>query len=272
MKWIIVFSLLIIHATASGKPNDSEKPLHRGERAWNIPGVMDPCMYKYCSSGACWHGKCIDYEKDETPTKETPTKDGEGGYKSLSCGKPCRKGKGKIERCPKGQRCRFSKDRCHMTCEADPREISSEDSRPARCGLELDIGSGSGKDRPRYFYSKATKQCEEFTYKGYEGNANNFKRKIYCESMCQDCVTIRQKCCNDRKPCKIPNCSKPLCTKKDHDEEFEDANGAEGNGNASESGEDCVEKRQPCCTCQGEGGLCCRNIQCTKPLCKKADE
>ena len=23
-----------------GKPNDSEKPLHRGERAWNIPGVM----------------------------------------------------------------------------------------------------------------------------------------------------------------------------------------------------------------------------------------
>ena len=36
--------------------------------------------------------------------------------------------------------------------------------------------------------------------------------------------------------------------------------------------EDCVEKRQPCCTCQGEGGLCCRNIECTKPLCKKADE
>ena len=62
-----------------------------------------------------------DYEKDETPTKETPAKDGEGGYKSLPCGKPCRKGKGKIERCPKGQRCRFAKDRCHMTCEADPR-------------------------------------------------------------------------------------------------------------------------------------------------------
>ena len=64
-------------------------------------------------------------------------------------------------------------------------EISREDSRPARCGLELDKGSGAGKDRPRYFYNKATKQCEEFTYKGYEGNANNFKRKVYCESMCQ---------------------------------------------------------------------------------------
>ncbi|KAH7973007.1 hypothetical protein HPB52_020217 [Rhipicephalus sanguineus] len=51
------------------------------------------------------------------------------------------------------------------------------------CSLPMDKGPCSGLF-PRYYYKSATKTCEEITYGGCGGNANNFKTLHECESKC----------------------------------------------------------------------------------------
>uniref|UniRef100_A0A673HB16 BPTI/Kunitz inhibitor domain-containing protein n=1 Tax=Sinocyclocheilus rhinocerous TaxID=307959 RepID=A0A673HB16_9TELE len=36
-------------------------------------------------------------------------------------------------------------------------------------------------DIQRYYYNTITQQCEEFSYSGCEGNANNFKSFLECQ-------------------------------------------------------------------------------------------
>jgi len=37
----------------------------------------------------------------------------------------------------------------------------------------------------RYFFNRRTGECEQFTYGGCLGNANNFVSKLSCERTCQ---------------------------------------------------------------------------------------
>ncbi|CAL8117005.1 unnamed protein product [Orchesella dallaii] len=39
-------------------------------------------------------------------------------------------------------------------------------------------------DIPAYWYNLQRKECEEFSYGGCRGNANNFKTKEECEAAC----------------------------------------------------------------------------------------
>uniref|UniRef100_A0A8R1DP66 BPTI/Kunitz inhibitor domain-containing protein n=1 Tax=Caenorhabditis japonica TaxID=281687 RepID=A0A8R1DP66_CAEJA len=54
------------------------------------------------------------------------------------------------------------------------------------CGLQYDAGrfGSSGKHTPRYFYSKAFKNCMLFTFYGRDGNPNNFATYNECKNFC----------------------------------------------------------------------------------------
>lgn len=57
------------------------------------------------------------------------------------------------------------------------------------CTLQADSGSiptvaGGGNIR-RYYYNSITGNCEQFSYAGTGGNANNFETKDFCESYCK---------------------------------------------------------------------------------------
>lgn len=53
----------------------------------------------------------------------------------------------------------------------------------ADCLHEVDEGPCLD-DVPRYYYNTLTQRCEEFSYGGCEGNANNFKSYVACHKTC----------------------------------------------------------------------------------------
>ena len=54
---------------------------------------------------------------------------------------------------------------------------------PDICTLPAEVGPCEAAI-PRWFHNSATGQCEEFTYGGCQGNANNFETLAACESAC----------------------------------------------------------------------------------------
>merc|ERR1712066_990928 len=83
--------------------NSSEEPKKPPK-----PGSQGPCcraMQADCL--ACTHGMTVEqYCKSPIPKPRPDICRGQ-------CGKRCR---GRRDRCPRGQRCRLFKDKCHMTC------------------------------------------------------------------------------------------------------------------------------------------------------------
>ncbi|KAK3096134.1 hypothetical protein FSP39_023576, partial [Pinctada imbricata] len=57
------------------------------------------------------------------------------------------------------------------------------DERLPVCDQPRDTGTCAAH-RVKYFYNKATKSCEEFTYTGCEGNDNRFDSMEQCEATC----------------------------------------------------------------------------------------
>jgi hypothetical protein len=53
------------------------------------------------------------------------------------------------------------------------------------CGLPPDPGPCDGAF-PRWFFNSESGECEEFTYGGCEGNANNFETLEACETACDN--------------------------------------------------------------------------------------
>ena len=51
------------------------------------------------------------------------------------------------------------------------------------CDLPLAVGTCGGHWR-RYYYNNSTKRCEEFVFKGCEGNSNNFENPEVCKQTC----------------------------------------------------------------------------------------
>ncbi|KAB5530827.1 hypothetical protein PHYPO_G00133810 [Pangasianodon hypophthalmus] len=66
---------------------------------------------------------------------------------------------------------------------------------PARevCFLQVDEGP-CVEDVPRFYYNTLTQQCEEFSYGGCEGNANNFRSYMACRKTCYRIPKIPRIC------------------------------------------------------------------------------
>ncbi|KAB7496700.1 Boophilin-H2 [Armadillidium nasatum] len=54
----------------------------------------------------------------------------------------------------------------------------------AGCDKPVDQGFGGGS-LERYFYNETSLECETFTYRGFEGNGNNYLTKAECEAECK---------------------------------------------------------------------------------------
>uniref|UniRef100_A0A3P8YX10 Tissue factor pathway inhibitor n=1 Tax=Esox lucius TaxID=8010 RepID=A0A3P8YX10_ESOLU len=61
------------------------------------------------------------------------------------------------------------------------------------CLLQVDEGSCRGNIQ-RYYYNTVTQQCEEFSYGGCQGNANNFMSFEACQKTCFRIPKIPQIC------------------------------------------------------------------------------
>ncbi|XP_030644581.1 tissue factor pathway inhibitor 2 [Chanos chanos] len=70
------------------------------------------------------------------------------------------------------------------------------------CLLQLDEGPCRG-DVTRYYYNTVTQQCEEFSYGGCMGNANNFKSFEECRKTCWRIPKIPRIC---RFPAEVGPC------------------------------------------------------------------
>ncbi|XP_016314979.1 boophilin-H2-like [Sinocyclocheilus anshuiensis] len=61
------------------------------------------------------------------------------------------------------------------------------------CLLQVEEGP-CNDDIQRYYYNTITQQCEEFSYSGCRGNANNFKSFLECQKTCFRIPKIPQIC------------------------------------------------------------------------------
>ncbi|XP_059366256.1 boophilin-H2-like [Carassius carassius] len=61
------------------------------------------------------------------------------------------------------------------------------------CLLQVEEGTCNDNIQ-RYYYNTITQQCEEFSYSGCGGNANNFKSFLECRKACFRIPKVPQKC------------------------------------------------------------------------------
>lgn len=63
------------------------------------------------------------------------------------------------------------------------------------CVMPKEEGTYSGAlGQSKYYYNSATNNCEQFTFNGAGGNANNFENKDQCESYCKTGQCMEYKC------------------------------------------------------------------------------
>ncbi|CDW59458.1 papilin [Trichuris trichiura] len=100
----------------------------------------------------------------------------------------------------------------------------------------------------RYFYNSKTKDCEQFSFGGYDGNENNFKTQRECE---KKCITWRITPCD--QPKEIGNCLETVNrffynTETSKCEMFI-YTGCEGNENNFNTIEECEKRCDPIDAC-----------------------
>nr|XP_021001043.2 papilin isoform X2 [Parasteatoda tepidariorum] len=66
---------------------------------------------------------------------------------------------------------------CDSTCIEAPQ-------LPFACQQDREIGT-CDQSFPRFFYNRTSAQCQDFIYRGCEGNDNNFQSLEDCEAVCQ---------------------------------------------------------------------------------------
>ncbi|XP_018495500.1 uncharacterized protein LOC100903276 [Galendromus occidentalis] len=98
-----------------------------------------------------------------------------------------------------------SADECEKTCKK-PKSVCDLPREPGLCKAKF----------PAWYYNAMTHQCEEFSYGGCGGNANNFESKEACDQTCPDMVlcpydTITKEGLT-REPCdRIAACAASAC-------------------------------------------------------------
>jgi uncharacterized lipoprotein YbaY len=129
-----------------------------------------PCLPVQCPS-----------EKPKTCAYGYQKKD---GCEICKCHDPC-----KNHSCEKKERCVVDKkDDGTFLAKCDKALIKRENKEKLHtkeaCDEPKKIGS-CRKSESRFYYNSLKKACEEFTYGGCDGNANNFKTKLECEKLCK---------------------------------------------------------------------------------------
>jgi hypothetical protein len=92
-------------------------------------------------------------------------------------------------------------------CREGEPEPEPEPERDPACDLPIESGSCLAA-MPRFGFNPSSGKCQEFTYGGCQGNANNFATRSECEETCdvwpsetfactwdQDCVAVDPKIC-----------------------------------------------------------------------------
>ncbi|VBB27548.1 unnamed protein product [Acanthocheilonema viteae] len=84
---------------------------------------------------------------------------------------------------------------CQKLCEVDP------------CKQDLDQGHGNAR-QTRYYFNKYSRACEQFNYRGINGNRNNFESLQQCQQQCSEVLgpcaygsSTPQKPCFDNGAC-----------------------------------------------------------------------
>ncbi|KRZ90093.1 Uncharacterized protein T08_15150 [Trichinella sp. T8] len=94
--------------------------------------------------------------------------------------------------CSPGSRCHFSPNNTSSVCCPDSSIAGHHqlDHYPSECFLPLDLGQGS---RPlvRWYFDQISGRCQEFLYRGTNGNMNNFESSDECRAFCE-----RRTCAN----------------------------------------------------------------------------
>ena len=62
-------------------------------------------------------------------------------------------------------------------------DVRKTTDRPGLCQLEQTMGSGD-QSIPRYHFNKVSGKCENFIFKGWGGNENNFETLSECKKKC----------------------------------------------------------------------------------------
>ncbi|XP_071965848.1 uncharacterized protein [Antedon mediterranea] len=130
--------------------------------------------------------KCVDINECEQPDicpKKKVCINTNGSYK---CKKACQPGfKREGKRCVDINECEVNPNTCPegFICKNIKGDRLCEQA-PEICNLDKEAGHCRAKFL-RYYWNKNTKQCEQFTYGGCDGNKNNFKTIERCEDKCR---------------------------------------------------------------------------------------
>ncbi|XP_034280079.1 kunitz/BPTI-like toxin [Pantherophis guttatus] len=91
-----------------------------------------------------------------------------------------------------------------LTLWAELTPVSGQD-RPKFCYLPSETGPCKAK-MPRFYYNSASNKCQEFTYGGCQGNANNFETRDECHYTCVEKPGVCRKAPPDTSTICLVNC------------------------------------------------------------------
>jgi uncharacterized lipoprotein YbaY len=145
-----VIDIAVVRIGSNGKPCSrfhcpNDKPKH--------------CAYGYEKKDGCEICKCHDPCHPATKTHVCKSKE--------RCIVDKKEDGTFLARCDKAP---IKRDQIPLT-----KEVCKEPKKTGTCRMA----------HPRFYYNSVTKACENFTYGGCGGNANNFNTKLDCEKLCQ---------------------------------------------------------------------------------------
>ncbi|CAI5451580.1 unnamed protein product [Caenorhabditis angaria] len=95
---------------------------------------------------------------------------------------PCAVSGASLTPCQAGQGCGTG-SYCHVGAQSQTTVCCPKPAAVDRCQQPLNVGIGNS-NLPRWYFNPLTQQCQQCTYRGLQGNENNFLSQNDCENSC----------------------------------------------------------------------------------------